>query len=77
MKIKIYMTPTCEWSKKLKVWLKKKKIDYTECDVAESQNKTFRDELIEKSGQVATPVVDIDGKILVGFDEKKLEKALA
>jgi len=77
MEIKIYTTPTCKWCQKLKEWLKKKKISYEDRDVAESQNKTFRDELIQKSGQLAVPVIDIDGKIIIGFDEKKLEEALA
>lgn len=77
MEVKIYITPTCKWCQKLKEWLKKKKISFQECDVAESQNKIFRDELIQKSGQLAVPVIDIDGKIIVGFDEKELEKALA
>lgn len=77
MDIKIYTTPTCKWCQKLREWLKSKKIKYEERDIAESQNKTFRDELIEKSGQLAVPVIDIDGKIIIGFDEKKLEEALA
>ena len=77
MEIKIYTTPTCKWCQKLKDWLKSKKIKYEERDISESQNKTFRDELIQKSGQLAVPVIDIDGKILIGFDEKELEKALA
>lgn len=74
MKIKIYTTPTCSWCKKLKEWLKKKKLPYEDCDISESQNKTFRDELLDKSGQLAVPMIDIDGKIIVGFDEKLLGK---
>ena len=64
MKIKIYTTPTCSWCKKLKEWLKKKKLPYEDCDISESQNKTFRDELLDKSGQLAVPMIDIDGKII-------------
>ena len=33
-------------------------------------------EMVEKSGQMGVPVIDIDGKILVGFDEEKLKGAL-
>ncbi len=77
MKIKIYTTPTCSWCKKLKEWLKKKKLPYEDCDISESQNKTFRDELLDKSGQLAVPMIDIDGKIIVGFDERLLEKLTA
>ena len=57
--------------------MKKKKLPYEDCDISESQNKTFRDELLDKSGQLAVPMIDIDGKIIVGFDERLLEKLTA
>ena len=34
------------------------------------------EEMVEKSGQRGVPVIDIDGKIIVGFDEPALKKAL-
>ncbi|HLC90635.1 MAG TPA: glutaredoxin domain-containing protein [Candidatus Nanoarchaeia archaeon] len=74
MTIQIYITPTCPWCDKLKVWLKKKKLSYTEHDLIESDKA--RDDILEKSGQLAVPVIDIDGQIIVGFDEKKLEEAV-
>ena len=77
MEIQIYTTPTCPWCKKLKVWLKKKKLEYEEKDISESQNKLNRDEILDKSGQMAVPVIDIDGKIIVGFDEEKILKVLS
>ena len=76
MEIKIYMTPTCPWCKKTMEWFKKKKIKFEECDVAESQNGRFRDEVLEKTGQLAVPVIDVDGKIVIGFNEKELEEAI-
>jgi glutaredoxin len=33
--------------------------------------------MMRKSGQMAVPVIDIDGKITVGFDEEDLNKQLA
>ena len=57
--------------------LKKKKIAFLDCNVAESQNSQFRDELLDKSGQISVPVFDFDGVIVVGFSEQKLEEALA
>lgn len=74
MEIKVYMTPTCPWCKKVKEWLKKKRCSFQEMDVSESDK--YRDELIQKSGQVAVPMIDIDGTIIVGFQEKQLEEAL-
>ena len=34
------------------------------------------DEMIEKSGQQGVPVIDIDGKIIIGYDEPELRKTL-
>lgn len=71
MDIKIYTSPTCHWCKKLKEWLKKKRLAYIEHDVVESE--TARDEVIDKSGKMALPLIEIDGQVIVGFDEKRLE----
>lgn len=74
MEIKIYTTPTCSWCKKLKEWLKSKKVQYQEVNVID--NGDYRDELIAKSHQMAVPVIDIDGEIIVGFQEKRLEELI-
>jgi len=77
MEVKIYTIPTCSWCTKGKEWLKKKKIAFLECNIAESQNSQYRDEILEKSGQVSVPVFDFNGVIVIGFNEAKLEEALA
>jgi len=74
MEIQIYTTPTCPWCQKLKDWLKKKKVAFIEHDITESDKA--RDDALEKSSQLGVPVIDIDGKIIVGFKEGELEKAL-
>ena len=71
MEIKIYITPTCPWCIKLKEWLKKKKLSFQEIDVTESE--TARDEIIERTSQMSVPVIEIDGQMIVGFNEKKLK----
>ena len=76
MQIIIYSIPTCPWCKTVKDWLKKRKLPFEDRDIAESQNKTFRDELIEKSGQISVPVIDINGQIIVGFEEEQLKQAI-
>jgi len=74
MEVKVYTTPTCGWCKKLKEWLKKKNVSYQELNVIESDQA--RDELIDKSGQISVPVTDIDGEIIVGFNEAKFEEII-
>ena len=74
MEIQVYTTPTCPWCQKLKAWLKKKKLSFIEHDITESDKA--RDDALEKSSQLGVPVTDIDGKIVVEFNEKELENAL-
>lgn len=75
MPLRLFTTPTCAWCKKTKEWLKKKKISYQEIDVVESESA--RDEMLEKTAQLAVPVIELNGVYMVGFDEAKLEKILA
>lgn len=73
MKVKVYTTSTCPWCKKVKEFLKDNKVDYEEVDAAgEAGSK----EMVKRSGQMSVPVIDVGGKIIVGFDEAKLKEAL-
>ncbi len=73
-KVIIYSTPTCVYCKMAKEFFKKNNIAYEEHDVA--ADLAARKEMVEKSKQLGVPVIDIDGKILVGFDESELKQAL-
>ncbi|MAZ40900.1 NrdH-redoxin [bacterium] len=68
--IKIYTTPTCHYCKMTKEFLDENNVKYEAVDV--TQDETARNEMIEKSGQMGVPVIDIDGQVLVGFNKEKL-----
>lgn len=72
--VKVYSTPTCPYCVTLKNFLKEHDIQFEDIDV--SQNEISQKEMIEKSGQMGVPVVDIDGEIIVGFDQEKIKKLL-
>ena len=72
--VKVYSTPTCPWCMKTKKFLDDNKVTYQSVDV--STDKAGREEMIAKSEQMAVPVVEIDGEIAVGFDEKWLKQKL-
>ncbi len=74
-KIKVYSTPTCPWCVKLKEFLDEKKVKYEDVDV--SVDHDAAKEMIEKSGQMGVPQIEINGKIIVGFDKEALEAELA
>ena len=72
--VKVYSTPTCPWCKRTKQFLDDNKIPHRDFDVTTDQ--VARDEMVTKSGQLGVPVIDIDGEITVGFDEKWLRQKL-
>lgn len=53
---------------------KKNNIQYQEADVADDEKA--REEMVEKSGQLGVPVIDINGEIFVGYNEQLLKEAL-
>ncbi|MBT5924698.1 NrdH-redoxin, partial [Candidatus Woesearchaeota archaeon] len=72
--VKVYSTPTCPGCKKVKEYLTEKKVQFEDVDV--SENEDARNEMIEKSKQMGVPVLDIDGKIIIGFNQAEIDKAL-
>ena len=72
--VKVYSTPTCPWCKKAKAYLGEKGIQFESIDVSSSE--TAQKEMIEKSGQMGVPVLDINGKIVIGFDKEKIDELL-
>lgn len=73
-KIKIYSTPNCFYCKIAKDFFKKHKIEFSEVDVSEDEDAL--NEMVEKSGQMGVPVITIDSKVLVGYNEAQLKKAI-
>ncbi|MEK7603556.1 MAG: glutaredoxin domain-containing protein [Patescibacteria group bacterium] len=73
--IKIYTTPICAFCKMAKDLFKSKGLGYTEYDVSKDMDK--QKEMIDKTQQYGVPVIDIDGKIIIGFDKNKIEEYLA
>ncbi len=74
MSVKIYTTPTCVFCHAAREFLKEHGVDFQEFDVA--RDIKAREEMIQKSGQLGVPVVDIDGKIVIGFDRPRLSNLL-
>ncbi len=72
--INIYSTPTCPYCHMVKDYLKGKGIEFNDYNVAEDQIKA--QEMIEKSGQMGVPVVEIDNNIIVGFDKSEIDRLL-
>jgi glutaredoxin-like YruB-family protein len=73
-KVIIYTTSFCPYCQAAKEYLTKKGIAYEEKNV--EIDLKAQEEMIEKSGQLGVPVIDIDGKIIIGFSPEEIDKAL-
>lgn len=74
MMVKVFSTPTCPFCVAVKEFFKDNDIEFEDLDVAE--NEVARNEMIEKSGQMGVPVIEINGQIVIGFDQGKIKKLL-
>ena len=72
--VKIYTTSSCGYCKIVKDFLKEHNIRYTEFDIGMDAVK--RNEIVERTGQMGVPVIDVNGEIVIGFDKERLSKLL-
>jgi glutaredoxin 3 len=72
--VTIYSTPTCHFCQLAKEFLTEKNIPFTNFNVAEDAAK--REEMINLTGQLGVPVIQIGEDIMVGFDREKVAAQL-
>jgi len=72
-KIILYGTHWCQWCLRAKSFFEKNKIpfEWKDADIEENAEEAYR-----KSKQRGIPVIDIDGNIIVGFNEQKIKDIL-
>lgn len=74
VEVKVYSTINCPWCKKVKEYLSDKQVKFKEVDLTNDEVK--QKEFIEKTGQVAVPVTEINGKYIIGFDKEVIDEML-
>lgn len=72
--ITIYSTPSCPFCVQAKEFMQSKGVTFEEKDV--TKNPAWVQEMIQKSGQTGVPVIEVDGKIIIGFDRVRLTELL-
>lgn len=72
--VNIYSTPTCHFCHMAKDYFQENDIKYTEFDVAADAEK--RAEMMEKTGQMGVPVIEIGEEVIIGFNEGKIAELL-
>ncbi len=70
----IFTTPTCRFCRAAKKYLRERGIRFKEVDV--SRDQAAARDMVRRSGQMGVPVLDIGGKIVVGFDRPKIDRLL-
>jgi glutaredoxin 3 len=72
--VTVYTSPTCAYCHFVEEFLKDKKVSYEKVDI--STDPDASQWVYDHVGQLATPVIDIDGTVILGFDRPKLQAAL-
>jgi len=72
--VTVYSTPTCSWCNTLKSWLKQNRINFTDIDI--SRDEKAAQNLVRRSGQQGVPQTEINGQIVVGFNQPRLKELL-
>ncbi len=70
----VFSTPTCSFCNMAKKYFREKGIKFSDVDV--SRDPAAARDMVRRSGQQGVPVIDIGGKIVVGFDRIKINKYL-
>ncbi len=73
-KVKIYTTPSCVYCKMAKEYFKKNNVVFEERDVL--ADLTARKEMIDVSHQLGVPVIKVDDRVVIGFDQETLAALL-
>ena len=70
----VFSTPTCSFCNMAKQYFRQKGIKFKDVDV--SRDPVAARDMVRRSGQQGVPVIDIGGKIVVGFDRGKIDRYL-
>lgn len=73
-KVIVYSTKVCPFCTMAEDFLRHNKVAFKHVDV--DSDRAALKEMMQKSGQTGVPVIDIDSKIIIGFDEPALRQAL-
>jgi glutaredoxin 3 len=73
-RVLVFTTPTCPWCERTKLYLRSRGVPYKEVDVARDP-QAARD-LVRRTGQTGVPVIEIDGRPIVGFDRPRIDRLL-
>jgi glutaredoxin-like YruB-family protein len=75
LNVTVYSTLTCPYCRMAKEYLNSRKIQFRDINVGADKDAAM--EMVKKSGQMGVPVIEINGKLIVGFDRDAIDAALS
>ena len=73
-RVLVFTTPSCPWCVRVKSYLREQRVPFREVDV--SVDAAAARDLVRRTGQMGVPVVEIDGRPVVGFDRPQIDRLL-
>jgi glutaredoxin-like YruB-family protein len=70
----VFSSPTCVWCNRAKTYLRGRGVPFRDVDV--SGDPAAARDLVRRTGQMGVPVIEIDGRPIVGFDQARIDSAL-
>lgn len=74
LRVTVYTSPGCPPCGLVKAYLREHGISFSSIDI--SRDERAAREIVRRSGQQAVPQIDVNGRIVVGFDQAKLANLL-
>ncbi|HNT74526.1 MAG TPA: glutaredoxin domain-containing protein [Anaerolineae bacterium] len=73
-RVVVFSTPTCPHCRHAKQYLKSRGIHFTDVDISRDE-RAARD-MVRISGQQGVPVIQINGRPVIGFDRAQIDRLL-
>ena len=73
-RVLVFATQTCPWCTRAKSYLRERRVPFREVDVG--RDPVAARDLVRRTGQTGVPVIEIDGKAIVGFDRDRVNDLL-
>jgi glutaredoxin-like YruB-family protein len=73
-RVLVFTTPTCPWCQRAKGYLRHRGVAFKEIDVTRDPKAAA--DLVRRTGRIGVPVIEIDGRPVVGFDQAQIDRLL-
>ncbi len=73
-RVLVFTAPSCPWCRRAKAYLRERQVPFREVDV--SRDAAAARDLVRRTGQMGVPVIQIDGRPIVGFDRPQIDRML-